>query len=127
MGVPRLVVAKVLNHVETGVTAVYDRHSYDREKREALEAWAARLLEILRPSTSKRTMSSVPVSQVMHFGSVNRFEACADPVVFWHCVQWQSWKWSKSSSISKETAPQRQLPEIFCITGLPFQSDLLRA
>src|SRR4029077_7990940 len=31
-GVPRLVVSKILNHVETGVTAVYDRHSYDREK-----------------------------------------------------------------------------------------------
>lgn len=48
MGTPRLVVAKILNHVETGVTAVYDRHSYDREKREALDAWALRLSEILR-------------------------------------------------------------------------------
>jgi len=43
MGVPRLVIAKILNHVETGVTAVYDRHSYDREKRDALDAWAERL------------------------------------------------------------------------------------
>jgi hypothetical protein len=34
---------KILNHVEPGVTAVYDRHSYDREKREALEAWSRRL------------------------------------------------------------------------------------
>ena len=32
-GVPRLVVSKILNHVETGVTAVYDRHGYDLEKR----------------------------------------------------------------------------------------------
>ena len=48
MGTPRLVVAKILNHVETGVTAVYDRHSYDREKREALDAWAIRLVEILQ-------------------------------------------------------------------------------
>ena len=47
MGTPRLVVAKILNHVETGVTAVYDRHSYDREKREALDAWSIRLSEIL--------------------------------------------------------------------------------
>ena len=38
MGISRLVVGKILNHVEAGVTAVYDRH-YDREKREALEAW----------------------------------------------------------------------------------------
>ena len=34
-GVSRLVVARILNHVETGVTAVYDRHSYDAEKRAA--------------------------------------------------------------------------------------------
>jgi integrase len=38
-GVPRLVVSKILNHVESGVTAVYDRHSYDAEKREALDFW----------------------------------------------------------------------------------------
>ena len=43
MGIPRLVLGKILNHVEPGVTAVYDRHSYDREKREALEAWSKRL------------------------------------------------------------------------------------
>ncbi len=48
MGIPRFVIARILNHVETGVTAVYDRHSYDREKREALEAWGRRLEEILR-------------------------------------------------------------------------------
>jgi hypothetical protein len=29
------------------VTAVYDRHSYDAEKREALEAWAARLMTVV--------------------------------------------------------------------------------
>ena len=39
-GVPRLVIGKVLNHVEHGVTAVYDRHSYDGEKRAALDTWA---------------------------------------------------------------------------------------
>jgi hypothetical protein len=43
MGIPRLTVSKILNHVEPGVTTVYDRHSYDREKREALEQWALRL------------------------------------------------------------------------------------
>jgi integrase len=50
MGISRLVVAKILNHVEPGVTAVYDRHSYDREKREALDAWAAKLFEIVTAS-----------------------------------------------------------------------------
>jgi integrase len=46
-GIPRLVVSKILNHVETGVTAVYDRHSYDGEKRQALELWGQRLDEII--------------------------------------------------------------------------------
>jgi integrase len=48
MGIPRLVVAKILNHVETDVTAVYDRHSYDAEKRWALDVWARQLQKILR-------------------------------------------------------------------------------
>jgi len=39
MGISRLFVSKVLNHVESGITAVYDRHSYDVEKRAALVAW----------------------------------------------------------------------------------------
>jgi integrase len=47
MGISRLVVSKILNHVEKGVTAVYDRYSYDREKREALDAWDARLEQIV--------------------------------------------------------------------------------
>jgi integrase len=47
MGISRLVVSKLLNHVETGITAVYDRHSYDDEKRRALEAWGIRLQEII--------------------------------------------------------------------------------
>ena len=47
LGINRLVIGKVLNHVENGVTAVYDRHGYDAEKRHALEIWAAHLEEIL--------------------------------------------------------------------------------
>lgn len=47
MGVPRLTISKMLNHVEPGVTKVYDRHSYDAEKQAALEAWAQRLTDIL--------------------------------------------------------------------------------
>jgi integrase len=48
MGISRLVVSKILNHVERGVTAVYDRHSYDNEKRQALEAWCYRLHNIIQ-------------------------------------------------------------------------------
>jgi hypothetical protein len=47
MGIPRLVVSKILNHVERGVTAVYDRHSYDNEKHQALEAWGRKLQAIV--------------------------------------------------------------------------------
>jgi integrase len=43
MGIPRETVRKILNHKEPGVTAIYDRYSYDKEKREALEAWSRRL------------------------------------------------------------------------------------
>jgi hypothetical protein len=58
MGISRLVVGKILNHVEPGVTAVYDRHSYDREKREALDAWAARLFEIVAASAAIESTTS---------------------------------------------------------------------
>ena len=47
LGYNRLIVSKILNHVEGGVTAIYDRHSYDKEKRQALEAWGRRLDAIL--------------------------------------------------------------------------------
>jgi len=47
IGIPRLIVGKILNHVERGITAVYDRHGYDREKREALSKWNSRLTEIV--------------------------------------------------------------------------------
>jgi integrase len=47
LGIPRLVVSKILNHVESGITAVYDRHGYDAEKRSALEKWEGHLLEIV--------------------------------------------------------------------------------
>ncbi|MBV8548779.1 MAG: tyrosine-type recombinase/integrase [Alphaproteobacteria bacterium] len=47
IGFSRLTVSKILNHVEKGVTAVYDRYSYDKEKRNALNAWGAKLREII--------------------------------------------------------------------------------
>jgi integrase len=48
MGISRLVVSKILNHVESGITAVYDRHSYDKEKRQALDAWGRQLDTIIK-------------------------------------------------------------------------------
>lgn len=47
LGFNRLVVDKVLNHVDNTVGGVYDRHSYDHEKRAALDAWANALQTIV--------------------------------------------------------------------------------
>lgn len=55
MGIARLVVSKILNHAEPGVTAVYDRASYDADKRRALTAWGDRL---------ERIVTGRPVEQV---------------------------------------------------------------
>jgi integrase len=56
LGISRLTVGKLLNHVETGVTAVYDRHSYDSEKREALEIWGRRLTDIVSRGDGRATL-----------------------------------------------------------------------
>jgi integrase len=50
-GISRLVVSKILNHVESGITAVYDRHSYDEEKRQALDSWGRKLQSIVTGKT----------------------------------------------------------------------------
>jgi integrase len=50
LGVSRLVVDKVLNHVSADrstIAGVYDRHAYEDEKRCALESWADRIGAIL--------------------------------------------------------------------------------
>jgi integrase len=46
LGVDRLVVSKVLNHAESGITKVYDRWAADPEKMAAVERWANKLREI---------------------------------------------------------------------------------
>lgn len=50
----------VIGHARTGLHGVYDRHSYDDEKREALDAWAAKLRTIIAPSPS----NVVPIRRV---------------------------------------------------------------
>jgi integrase len=51
LGVDRLVISKVLNHAEGGVTQRYDRHRYDVEKRAALDRWALHLQAIVDGKT----------------------------------------------------------------------------
>jgi integrase len=47
LGVDRLIVSKLLNHAEGGVTKIYDRYTADPEKTAAMERWANRLREII--------------------------------------------------------------------------------
>jgi integrase len=55
-GTSRLVVSKILNHVEHGVTRVYDRYSYETEKRQALDEWA----ELLGTMTNGKRGTAEP-------------------------------------------------------------------
>lgn len=48
LGVSRLIADKVLNHKDSSVGGIYDRHTYDDEKREALGAWADELAALVR-------------------------------------------------------------------------------
>jgi hypothetical protein len=52
-GVSRFIGGRVLNHVERGVTAVYDRHSYDAQKAAALTWWDQKLTAILEKRATK--------------------------------------------------------------------------
>lgn len=54
-------VSKFLNHVETGVTTVYDRHSYDPEKRAALEFWGRESRSLLRSALGWDEMAPLVV------------------------------------------------------------------
>lgn len=54
LGVDRTTIGKVLNHAEPGVTAIYDRHGYDDQKRDALDAWDRRLRSILEGKKAKK-------------------------------------------------------------------------
>lgn len=56
-GVPRQHISAVLNHVEGGAraTRIYDRYSYDVEKRMALETWA-RKLQLIVEQTQRGTV-----------------------------------------------------------------------
>ncbi len=61
-GITRLVVGKVLNHTDRGVTAIYDRHSYYAEKCHALNTWAQRLEEIISGRATEKTSNVTRLS-----------------------------------------------------------------
>ena len=51
LGVPEVVARKVMNHEAGKVDRIYNRHAYLDEKREALERWQKRLMEICHSVT----------------------------------------------------------------------------
>ena len=63
MGVNDMVAERVLGHKLQGMMAVYNQHSYDTEKRQALALWERRLREILGISKS---ISNVIPFEVNH-------------------------------------------------------------
>ena len=69
IGVDRLVVSKVLNHAEGGITKVYDRWAADPEKMAAMERWADKLREIIsgKPTDNVDALSGgqAPMSKLM--------------------------------------------------------------
>ena len=56
LGFPDEVIDAVLNHVKKGVIAIYNRHGYDKEKQQALEAWERRLKVILGSSAGAKVI-----------------------------------------------------------------------
>jgi hypothetical protein len=55
IGIERLIVGKILNHVQRGISAVCDRHSYDSEKRAALLKWSG-TIEIIIGKPAERVV-----------------------------------------------------------------------
>lgn len=53
LGVDRVVIAKVLNHTDRSVTAIYERHSYENQVRRALEKWADHVMRLIGQETGK--------------------------------------------------------------------------
>ena len=62
LGVDRLVVSKLLNHAEAGVTKIYDRYAADPEKTAAMERWANRLREIISGAPANNVVQMTPKS-----------------------------------------------------------------
>lgn len=55
-GVNPFTVERVLNHALQGVQAVYNRHSYDAEKRQALDRWGAHLGRLLAGKSEEKVV-----------------------------------------------------------------------
>jgi len=63
LGFNRLVIDKVLNHKDASVGGIYDRHTYDREKRQALEAWALEVDRLVTGQTARTNVLPLPAQR----------------------------------------------------------------
>ena len=52
LGVSRFHIGRILNHADQSVTGRYDQHQYDDVKKQALELWEKRLVEIITGENS---------------------------------------------------------------------------
>ena len=55
LGVPQIIIGKVLNHTDPSITATYNRHDYSSEKQDALQGWSnhVRSATAIYPPTSE--------------------------------------------------------------------------
>lgn len=74
-GIQRLVVSKIINHVEQGVTKVYERYSYDQEKRAALDSWGSFIQKILADDRLSSSIGVLRSEKVIAETSLNVEEA----------------------------------------------------
>lgn len=78
LGVQPHVIEAVLNHktgIVSGVAAVYNRHAYFNEKREALERWAVRVKEISNEQVDPRRSAGAHTA-APHRLSPNEYNFC---------------------------------------------------
>ena len=54
--IPVVVSEAVLAHVQPGIAGRYDKYDYQQEKLEALEAWGAKLVDIVEPEPNARNI-----------------------------------------------------------------------
>ena len=59
LGCPRVVQDRILNHVDSSVSAIYDQHRYDTEARDWLQKWADYL-----DAVTTRNVVPLPVAKV---------------------------------------------------------------
>lgn len=53
LGIDRVVIGKILNHTDGSVTAIYERHGYEAEKRHAMEVWGNHVMRVVGRETTK--------------------------------------------------------------------------